>query len=270
METLINKRRQIDYNQILESLKIEYQEDDYYIRVGTPVVTQGWILHITVVIKNGAELITEVVPLLLDHNAPFKIIKNSSLHRKINDGDFGKNKVGKIVTVFLDNPTTIETLTRKLISATRKYNGPKVFTDLPIQNVIFTRYGSFVNMIDIDSFGNKVRLLKDQNENLILDNYYSPPVIPSWVDNPFLPFIDIFNKEKKSKIIENKILLLKLLKEDVKGNVWKGLYLSKTLIPMLCIVKQGRIGIFPDENGRDARDRLRWQYHLNQALEKKN
>ena len=265
----IRKLPQIDYRDILKFLKIPFQEDDYYVRVGIPAVTQGWILHISVILQNGRELIETVAPVLYESKVPFKIIKNSALHRKINDGDFGKNKVGKVVTVFLDDQEAIEPLVRELIGLTRKFDGPKVFTDLPIRNVLFTRYGSFVSMIGTDSVGNKVRLMRDKDQNLIVDDYYAPPIVPTWVSNPFIPFIEIRSRKSKFRIIESRAIITRLVKADVKGDVWRGIYITSLLIPKLCIIKQGRSGIFPDDSERDARDRLRWQYQLNKVLKNK-
>ena len=260
---------QIDYRIILDSLEINYSEDDFYLRVGTPAISQGWIIHLSVVVKDAKELIKKSSPIFANLNVPHKIIKNSTLHQKLNDGEFGKNKVGKIVTVFLDNPAIANTLLKQLIEITSQFEGPKVFTDLPIQNTIFTRYGSFTNIIETDSLGNKVKLIKDQNNRLVLDQYYTPPIIPSWVPNPFLTFITIHRNSLTNKKINNKIRLLSIIKEDIKGDVWKGIYLNRFLIPQSCIVKQGRPGIYSDPQGRDARDRLKWQYNLNKILFKK-
>ena len=94
-----------DYQTILEELNIPFIEDDHYLRIGTPRISQGWILHLSVVLSQAVEFIHEVLPLINKYSAPIKIIKNRTLHRRLNEGSLGFFKTGKVVTIFLDNPS---------------------------------------------------------------------------------------------------------------------------------------------------------------------
>jgi serine/threonine protein kinase len=71
---------------------------------------------------------------------------------------------------------------------------------------------------------------------------------------------------RKQRVVGGKYILLSNIKSDPKGNVWKGLYLGKYLLPMRCIIKEGRKLMISDEAGRDMKDRLKWQTQIHREL----
>ncbi|WP_442587835.1 serine/threonine protein kinase [Pedobacter sp. AW31-3R] len=67
-------------------------------------------------------------------------------------------------------------------------------------------------------------------------------------------------------IFKRKYMVTSTLKRDVKGDVLKALYLKKAIRPSLCIIKEGKKFMIADDNGRDIRDRLKWQYKIQKEL----
>src|SRR6266700_4089039 len=64
-----------------------------------------------------------------------EIVKNKKIHSDINGGFYGKYKIGKIITIFLDDESIIESLTKRLLELTTDYTGPEIFTDFPLGNI---------------------------------------------------------------------------------------------------------------------------------------
>jgi serine/threonine protein kinase len=255
-----------DYAVFLDGYKLTYRIEQSYILVGEPKVTQGWLMHLTVIPMEMEHLMGKIVPELIKFGFPFKIIRNKKLHKDLNAGFMGQFKLGKVVTIFLDEASLIDPFTERMIALTAAFTGPQIFTDFNIDNIIYTRYGSFVSIIQTDPYGNNIRVISDVKGNLFLDKYYTPPIIPEGIGNPFLRILQNRPVPTVKRWIGNKYLPVKHLKSDAKGEVWKALYFNKYGLPGWCVLKQGRQGMFPDEWGRDARNRLAWQFEVNKTF----
>jgi len=257
-----------DYTEAFKKYSIDYKVDDQYIYVGEPRVSQGWILHITVLPTQMVKLLDAVLPGLSQYDVPYKIVKNMVVHKNTNSGDYGSYKIGKAITIFLDDESIIEPLTKKLLLLTEGFSGPQVLSDFTLGNILFTRYGSFITRVEEDALGNRVRVISDGEGTLILDLYHTPPIVPKGIFNPFLSFIQQPKERPKINLVGNKYMPVKLLKNDPKGDVWKALYFNKYLLPNWCVVKQGRKGMAIDEYGRDSRERLVWQNEVGKVIKK--
>ena len=245
----------------------DYTESEYYYHVGEPKVAQGWLLHITVIPAQMEQLLDGILPVLMEYGVAFKLAKNESVHKHLNNGKHGNYKIGKVITILLDNDVIITPLVRQLIDLTAdKFTGPVVTTDFYISTILFTRYGSYLSRVETDTWGNRLRLIQDGVSNWFQDQYYTPPIIPQGIHNPFLELVKPQPAPPKVHLIGNKYMLVAVLKSDNKGNVWKALYFTKWLIPKWCVVKEGKKGMFPDALGRDTRDKLAWQYRLHSDL----
>lgn len=248
-----------EYAVYLRKYTDNFTEDDHYLIVGTPKVSQGWKLHLTVISPSIRSFLDEVIPVLLSYKIPFKLIKSHDLHEGVNAGDHGNSKVGKIITLLLDDEAIIAELVKKLKKITDAYEGPQVATDFYISRNMYARYGSFTSLVEIDPFGNHKRIMQDPQGHYIQDQYKLPPTVPAGVSNPFIGIADPAPEYADKRIIGNKYILLKALKLDLKGNVYKALHFRNHVIPTFCIVKEGRKGVFPDLHNRDVRARLRAQ-----------
>ncbi|WP_158674001.1 serine/threonine protein kinase [Pedobacter sp. KBW01] len=70
------------------------------------------------------------------------------------------------------------------------------------------------------------------------------------------------NKKPRIQVLADKYIVLSELKSDPKGDVLKALYLNKYLLPVWCIIKEGKKYMVSDSAGRDMDDRLNWQQHI--------
>ncbi|MBB5438559.1 serine/threonine protein kinase [Pedobacter sp. AK017] len=68
------------------------------------------------------------------------------------------------------------------------------------------------------------------------------------------------------RFLNNKYMVTATLKQDVKGDVLKGLYFKGFMKLGKCVIKEGRYCMWSDDDGRDMKHRLEWQQHVHQDL----
>lgn len=244
----------------------EYRETENYIEVGELTQKQGWLIHVSVIVEQSHKFLEDVLSRLHAYGLPFRIPKNKRILFSINSGVFGGYEIGKFLTIYLTREDVANELILELQKISSNYVGPHITGAFYLGHNIFTRYGSFILNIKNDSIDNKVLIIQDGNGNMVLDQYTIAPQIPVNIAIPF--DIKLFGKgnNRRFKIVNGKYLPVKQLKSDMKGDVWKCLTLSKYYLPKWCIIKQGKKGMFPDNLGREVKDRLIWQYKLSKQI----
>ena len=78
-----------DYVYFLDKYGVKYEPSGYHLKVGEPTLTQGWILHISVVKWQIPELLDVIIPVLLDFKVAFKILKDKTTANNVLDGNIG-------------------------------------------------------------------------------------------------------------------------------------------------------------------------------------
>jgi serine/threonine protein kinase len=257
-----------DYSRLLDNYAIAYKTKPPYLEVGETAQNQGWMLHLSVIPAQYKKLLTDILPELFSFKVAFKIVQNQQLLKEFNNGVYGNQKVGKAITIWIEDGLDIRDFLTILIAKTENYTGPNVSTDYRICNNLYYRYGSFQPIIMTDGYGNRDRLMYDNTGNLVKDVYSNPPILPEWLANPFEPYIQKVPATNETVRFFSKYHPVQLLKSDKKGDVYKGFYYKYSVLPTRCIIKQGRMGLFADDGKTDMRDRILWQYQVMQELEK--
>lgn len=254
-----------DFSEVLDALGVTYSSSEYYWQVGEIKKVQGWILHLSIIGSQLTELVNFIVPILVSHNVPFKLVKDRYTAGKLISGSFNHNYAGKIICIYPHNDQKALELAKMLIGETKHFKGPSILTDFCLGNIVFTRYGSFMPMIVKDSKGEPVKHIYNEKGELVPDPYHVPFSMPraiTWpfksISNPVIP--------KSWKLLNYKYYPISIIKSDLRGNVYKALYFSKLWNVRACIIKQGRKNMASDEYGRDIGDRLKWQHHLYKEL----
>jgi serine/threonine protein kinase len=281
-----------DFSSLLAGYGILSRANPPYLEAGEPAQTQGWILHLSVIPVQYKGLLTDILPELLVFRVPFKIVATQKLLRQFNNGLFGNQKVGKAITIFIEDGLDLPAFLEALLSKTGHYTGPRISTDYRFRHNLYYRYGSFKPVIYTDGYGNRERLMYDQAGNLMKDVYSDPPLLPNWLENPFARYQQTENQDAiqipavsptgisgitRAPGVQGQSMFaagffakyrpVQLLKSDKKGDVYKGIYYRHHLLPTWCIIKQGRMGQFADETGADMQNRILWQYQVMQELE---
>jgi len=258
----INERfDNIEYDEILESFSItEKEKYDYYYKIGTSTITEGWIFYIPVWDIHFELLLKNLIPFLLERNLPFIIPIDRNIHRAIQGGSFGYKNLGKIITILPNDKNSILEVAKHLIKLTDGFKGTPVPTSFQLKNIVYTRYGNYNTLISQEE-----NSITDNQGFKIKDEEHIPAKMLNWV--PWL-FGDIANPSslKETKILNNKYLITKIIKPDIKGKVMKALYQKNIIRFKTCIIKEGVKGVGVDNVGRDITDRLEWQFSLYKNL----
>jgi len=256
-----------DYSEIFRLHDVSYTPAGFYWQIGKIKNKQGWVLHLSVIRAQIAQLLNLILPELTHHSLAFRVLRDYSIAGSFLDGSMGIVNIGKIVSVFPESDQQAVIWARRLIELTSKFRGPVIFTDLHLGSIVYARYEAFTqdsaNALD----QREVKYIYDQKGQKVPDLYTIPYMLPK--DIPY-PFADIVpsTTPKKGKLLNNIYYPLSILKSDAKGDVMRGIYFKKIWKIQLCLIKQGRFNMFADDHSRDIQDRLAWQFQLYKDLSK--
>jgi serine/threonine protein kinase len=255
-----------DCGVLLHKYDLSYISIGNYYQVGSINWTQGWILHISVVMIQIPNLLNTILPFLKEKKVPFKIVKTLNIGRSILGGSMGLVNLGKIVTIYTSNDEQATELAIELITLTKIFRGPQILTDRKLGSVVYTRYGACNPKIRINEYGIQEEYIYDINCNLILDKKSIPFKESKKINWPFSK-ITTAKVPKQETILQDKYKPMSILKEDAKGDVKKVLWLKKIYQIKWCVLKEGKQYMSTDSKGRDIGDRLHWQFELHKDLE---
>jgi serine/threonine protein kinase len=256
----------MDYSVFFKEYRMNFREARLYWQSGQPGKDQGWILHISVHPHQVKTLLRNIFPVLKASKLSFKIVRSKVVHLDINNGFCGGEKIGKAVTIYVDNEEAGRAMVPKLIDLTDSFEGPFVRTDFQLGKNLYTRYGAFRDNPAFDVYGRKVNLLTDTKGASYPDSYRVPPLMPEGVQNPFKEWMKGTVKMDRPKELGGRFFPWSVLQAHLRGNVYKGIYFNRFFLPAFCVVKEGRAGILPDNVERDVRDRLKWQSRMTKKL----
>jgi len=255
-----------DYSVLLDQYGLNHKKVDYYLMVGENALVQGWVLHLTAVASQLDTLLHSTIPFLKNEKIAFKIPEDKDTAKSLLNGSLGNAKLAKILSVYPDDEISALAIARELVHLTEKLKGPAILTDIYLGGTVYTRYGS-INPIKIyDITGEKKDYIYDEKGELMKDPYSIPFRLPENITWPFQELASPNTPEPK-RILHQIYKPLFLLKSDVRGNVYKALYLKGFLRLAYCVIKEGNKNMVSEEVGRDIHDRLAWQYTLHKELQ---
>jgi len=254
-----------DYSVILRDYDLKYKDAGLYWLVGEIGNGQGWIINLSAIHLEVEALLYKIIPVLIRHKTPFKVVKDREWAKDLLYGNFGYNELGKVIHIYPHSDALAINLARELIKLTSSFRGPDVPTDFCLGGIVYTRYGGFVPIIQRGPNGEDVEFIQDHTGALVKDSYTIPFQLPTGVTWPFGE-ITTFKPFAAKKILKGIYKPLSVLKSDTRGDVLEALYLKGLLRVGHCVIKVGKKNMIVDEVGRDIRDRLLWQQELQQKL----
>jgi len=240
MESIEN----IDCRNLLQANGVSYQEIENYLYVMHPSEQEGWILHLSVVCEQFSALLKLIVPFLVEKKIPFALAKSDQIVKHTNDGLLGYGRIGKSISIYSYNGEVLQ-LAKELIQLTGNFKGPAIPTDLLLKSIVYTMYGSYYSRE--------------------FEHYTIPFRLPQNVSWPFYEITQPVLPPVK-KLWNYRYKPLSVIKSDPKGRVIKGNYFKSLFSIKLCVIKEGVQNTWSDKWGRDATDRIQWQYELYKAL----
>jgi len=264
-EELLISNETEEFSELLTSLGVVYTLSPPYLQVGDPQRTQGWVLHLTIIKSQLTELISRVIPLLVSEHIDFKLAKNRSIAKDLIDGKLGALYLGKVINIYPSSDDQAAVLAARLIELTGDLRGPAVQTDFCLKNIVYTRYGAFQPILVADDSGTLIEHIYNHKGELVPDFHHIPFAFPKDIPWPFHN-IEKPIARKQSKLQNGRYFHLSTIYGSFKGSVRKAIYFKRLWNIKACVIKEGKANMFCDEHGRDAIDRLKWQYEVCQEL----
>lgn len=230
-----------DYSYYLTGPGIAYSVSSPFLLIGDCQPREAWLIHMAVVMGQMSDLLAQVLQYLVEAKCSFAIPESSAAHTMILNGSCGYQQVGKVMTIFPENPAEALKLARFLISATAEMMNPDIPSAIHLGGCVYVSHSESQTLGRRD-----------------LINHHKK----SW---PFKSIAD-FKIPKPDKWLNKKYFKVTRLKRDAKGNVYKALNFTKWMDIRWCIIKQGKKHQCMDHAGRDMGDRLRWQYQAQRGI----
>jgi serine/threonine protein kinase len=255
-----SNRANWSYAEFLMELGVEPNVVGIWAGIGRPPAAAGWKFHLSTVPCQAQDLIARVLPFLIETQCCFKLAKDCSTLESLNAGDFGSTQVGKFMTVY-PTQSSLSGTALKLVELTKGLYGPAVPTDVQLGDVLYARYGDFINSTRLNRLGLRRRQFA-MPDGEMRDDVYSVPYrdLPN-VTNPFKGMIVSHSRTSSGqKLFGPGYRLLEVLQERPKGAVFTALDLRERSQVGACIIKQGRKHVMSDRFGRDIRWRLKNEF----------
>jgi serine/threonine protein kinase len=236
---------------------ISFSHTSPYLISGVPTGWETWLIHISIVRQQFDFCIRPILEFLKSAGLPFAIPADADQHNSILGGSSGFQLTGKVISIPVSPTHDLTTITEKLRNLTRDVIGPAIPCAFHLTSVIGVSYG----MLFHDSYSDYDRKLicyGSATANSIMEVLKAQK--QSWPFGhirPVKPF-------KESRLLNRQYIPIETLKNDPKGNVIKALKINRIYNMQWCVLKQGRRYQSFDNSGRDATDRIKWQYRIHQ------
>ncbi|RED10647.1 protein kinase domain-containing protein [Pontivivens insulae] len=216
---------------------------------------EGWKFHISAILVHAERVLNAVLPILKEHGISFKVARTPSILNELNSGLLGETQSGKFMTVYPADEHEAGALAPALISATQGFRGPRVMTDLRLGDVVHSRFGGILPLIERTDRGKIRRMIADQITGELVEDTYDVPYAPAV--HPFgsdaRPAYGHEESRELAEQLQGRYILVSRLKNDVKGSVFLGLALETK---QSVIIKTGRRDYLDDPQGRDMYERV--------------
>ncbi|MDP9077779.1 MAG: hypothetical protein M3O71_10180 [Bacteroidota bacterium] len=249
-----------DYRSYLTERGLSFMIRTPYLLIGDMPSSDGWLLHISIVKQQMAELLPSLFDYLGQYNYPFIIPVNKDFHTIILDGRAGLTQVGKVISVYIVDDDALCELVNYLTVLTAGMKGPSIPTAVHVSTCLAIAYGRFFDNPDLYMNRYYSALFGYQAQNMLLQKLADNQL--KW------PFKERFHLKETGfeRLIKKQYVPIQSLKSDAKGNVIKCIKINRVYDMQWCVLKQGKKNQCFDDQGRDVSDRLRWQCEVHKLL----
>jgi serine/threonine protein kinase len=249
-----------DYRSYLTDRGFSFMIRTPYLLIGDMPSSDGWLLHISIVKQQMAELLPSLLDYLGQYNYPFIIPVNKDFHTIILDGRAGLTQVGKVVSIYIVEDDALYELVNYLTVLTAGLKGPSIPTAVHVSQCLAISYGRFFNDPDLYMNRHYSDLFGYQAQNVLLQILADNQL--KW---PFKERLHL-KKSRYTRLIKKQYVPIQSLKNDSKGNVIKCIKINRIYDMQWCVLKQGKKNQCVDDHGRDVSDRLSWQCEVHNHL----
>jgi hypothetical protein len=227
------------------------------------VLEQGFKIHISATVINSESIFDIVIPYLIKQKIHFKVVKSNQLLRLLNEDQFGYTQIGKFITVYPVSTAHFVVLIHELDKLLIGFVSPTIPSDirLHINSIVYYRYGVISNT--------KNELILPDG-SVVQDARNPTEPVPFWVKDPLKKENPVPKKKGANKLLLDRYILLKVVRQRGKGLVALALEVQKkksldSNIRLVFLKQARKLGEL-NANGIDAVNRLEKEFHLMQQL----
>jgi serine/threonine protein kinase len=231
-------------------------------RPGTPIVGQGWKLHVSATSKTGADTLRAVLPVLLEAGVRFKFLMDPKALREANGKSYARGSSGKFITVYPADEAEFKAVGQALTDALAEFDGPYILSDrrYPGSRVVFYRYGGFVSRFRLRPLGIRELLIEEPGGELVPDLRLPYWEVPEWASDPFAGMKGGKSaKDSSLKLHNGRFEVESAVMFSNRGGIYRGV---DTETGADVILREARPGVEVGPKGVDAVELLHHEYDL--------
>ncbi|MER5559030.1 class IV lanthionine synthetase LanL [Streptomyces sp. NPDC002506] len=231
----------------------------YLLDPGMPVREHGWKLHISTRAEDLLDTVGLVVPVLLRHTCDAKFAVSPSVLRDLNGGERHPHLVGKAATVY-PRERDFAAIANELADVLEGRTGPRVLSDRRVRvgSPVHYRYGPF----RISAPDGRASVLVGPDGRAFSAQGGARYRQPPWASDPFgRPAPDAV---PGTRLVGGRYRITTGIVRSPRGDVYRGV---DATTDDRVVIKQARPYVAEDEQGIDARDRLRHEHRVLVALD---
>lgn len=242
----------------------------FYSRPDIEIPSYGWKLHVSCATWDVVQMLTQIAPILLESQSPFKVPASLQAVSSLNFGDGGETQIGKVVTIYAIDEEEFLHLGLAVADGWRNIDGPWIVSDLAVRENrrVFARWGAFRGGIHVNRCG-RVRFVVDCGDGRILEDQrrldgkqsaWAPPSAMPLCTADRTPVL-----RKKETIIQGRRYITLHTYPSRPGTA-VSLVLDMDSLDT-AILKRVRRGALSDSYGFDAMDRVRNEFNRLRELQ---
>lgn len=223
---------------------------------------QGWKVHVSATINNGASILERVAKIALANNVPFKFALDRNILSLISSKKWNRGGSGKFITTYPTDLPSFKRLLEDLHAELQDEEGPYILSDKRYKDcrVLYYRFGGIKRTTQIDIMGKEVPVLISPNGEAVPDirtPYFAPP---PWVTDPF-PSQE--SEEQDMTLNARRYLVKRALTFSNSGGVYVA---EDRSTGKEVIIKEARTHTLMDGRGNDAIKLLKKEQEILELL----
>jgi len=224
---------------------------------------QGWKIHVSATAGHAADVLSAVVPVLVDREAAFKFAADPTLLRMMIGKRWPRGSAGKFITVYPRSQAHFLDLLGRLDAATASFTGPYILSDRRYakSGCIYYRYGSFAKRTALRIGGDQTAYMLAPDGRRVPDARRAWCEIPPWVNDPFPPTRRADGDTKSLR--DGRYVVEHVLHFSNAGGVYRG---RDTVTGAAVVIKEARPGVNLDGSGTDAVASLHKEFRILQKV----
>jgi hypothetical protein len=236
------RQKQNGFKRLLEPYGCRGVDNMPFIHIGDIQHHKRWLIYISCNVHRMEDLLQRIMPILADHQVPFRIPIGRNELNEVNAGEYGYYLTGCAVTIYPRTPEEAAILAGKLPPLTQDIRAIAVPHSLHLGHTVYANYANIVTK------GKKKGMVK----------FHLPK------RHPFGRSATRFTK--RPRLLAGRYVPAYIYSNRPKGDIFKAVDVQGFAFSWR-FIKQGKAWATLDEQGRAMKERLLWQREVLRHLD---